>query len=449
MPEIKSYELEKRLKSKPQTIWEYPAYLLIGEETFLKEELITSICQGLKIKEKDYVVRLDAESIDGRDLIATLETTSFDDLKKMIVIYNADKIDAETCKQMYTFWDQAGFPESNLPIFIADNVDGRKTLWKLVKEEGLWTKFWPLTFADKVLSWIKQRASAIKVKLAPKADLAIFEQCGNDLRKIAKELDKFALVYEQAPVTPDMVKFMIRKSTEVSKYELEDQFAARNIKNVLSLLLEPGNTAEPKDIVMGFLRCTRHAMQAKFHVQHDQDIAFQLTEIGKIICVKSQYEDWNSFLKRNEMIKAGDAIIDTVPMQTKMMWSGDYMFQAGQATDKKDDEPQDKKKRKTKKEKLENYQIEDAQKAAEAAAVEVEKKVERDLAYDVYNHNIWAQRGSIPIAKAFFMANQYSEAELTKILITLSKLYCSVWLGEGDLILNKLECMLAELQIKS
>lgn len=449
MPEIKSYELEKQLKAKPQTLWEYPAYLLIGEETFLKEELIANICQGLKIKEKDYVIRLDAESIDGRDLIAMLETTSFDELKKIIVIYNADKIDAETCKQMYSFWDQAGFPESNLPIFVAENVDGRKTLWKLVKEEGLWTKFWPLTFADKVLAWIKQRALAVKVKLAPKADLAIFEQCGNDLRKIAKELDKFAMVYEQAPVTADTVKFMIKKSIEVSKYELEDQFAARNIKNVLSLLLEPSNAIEPKDIVMGFLRCTRHAMQAKFHVKQDPDIAFQLTEIGKIICAKKQYEDWNSFLKRNEMIKAGDAIIDTVPMQTKMIWSGDYVFQTNQAANKNEDETQDKKKRKTKKEKLENYQIEDAQKAAEDAALEAQKKIERDLAYDVYNHNIWAQRGSIPIAKAFFMASQYSESELTNAMITLSKLYCSVWQGEGELIMNKLECMLAELQTKS
>ena len=452
MAEIKSYELEKRFAARPQSFWECPVYLLIGEESFLKEELISDVCRRLKIKERDIVDRFDGEIVDGRDLMASLETTSFDENKRIVLIYNADKIDNDTCKKMYEFWEQAGFPQSALPIFITENrtgVDGRRQLWKLVKEEGLWAKFWTL-FEDKVLSWIRQRATMLKIKLARGCDMTMVELCGNDLRKISKELEKLSLVYDQNTITPETIRFMVRKSTEVSKYEIEDQFVTRNIQGVTSLLLEVGDKAEPKDITMGLLRCTRHALQAQFYLKDNQDFAFQLAEVGKQICALARRGDWNSISKRGEMIKAGDAIIAGIPMQTKMMWSGDYNFnksaESSETTTQTDIIEEDgKKKRKTKKDKIANYEVEAETKKAE---VEAKRKANQDLSYDVSNHNIWAQRGSIPIAKAFLMAKKYSEAELISTMIKLSQLYCSVWLGEGDLIQGKLETVLAELKLK-
>jgi len=452
MPELKSYELEKKLWTSPASIWSYPALLLVGEEHYLKEELLEVVTKKLNINKYDGYVKLDAETLKGDELIIALETSSFDDFKQLVIIENADKIKPDMCKKLYEMWDKGGFPESSLPIFIAETVDARRSLWKLVKEEGSWAKFWKM-FEDKLVSWTVQRFQLEKVKAARQSAEELVALCGNDLRKIAREIQRLALVYDSTVVTPEIVRKMVPKATEVSKFDIEDRFMMREIPALLLLLEELGDKADIRGVVLSLIRYCRHALQARFYIEKREAFAIQLAELGQQIYKFSIVKDWNNISNRNNILKLATDIISKVPATEKMLWTGNRPLfeEAKEEEEDKAEVTADVDSEKTpapkgKKKKAINFDVDAERKKDEA---QEEKKKQQSEAYEIYCHNLWAQKNSLPICKAFAVAAKYREAELLSLLKELSRAYYSIWTGEENLLHFKLNTILLDIIVKT
>ena len=443
MAELKSYMLEKKLWNNPAQLWNYPAVLLLGEESYLKEELIDHVTQKLNITKHSGLEKIDADLAKDDDIFYALETASFDDYKKVIIIYNADKIKPNTCKRIYELWDKGGFPESSLPIFLADKVDGRRPFWRLVKEEGVWTKYWKM-FEDRLVTWTSQRMQLAKVRTNGLVAEEIVALCGNDPKKIAREVNKLALVYESSVVTQEIVREMVPKSAEASKFDIEDAFMMRNIKHLFYLLNELEDSVDAKGVILSLIRYCRHALQARYYLNKRDSQAIQLANLGKQIYQASKVKDWTNISKRISLIKVATDIIDKIPATEKMIWTGDRPLFPEEVEDtpspnEDESEPASGKGKKKKNKKAENFDI-DADTKKEAA--QSGKKRRSEEAYDLYCHNVWAQKNSVPITKAFTIASKYDDKELLNLLSQLSKAYYSIWVGEEYLLRAKLNTIL-------
>lgn len=442
MPELKSYELEKKLWTSPGSLWSYPALLLLGEEFFLKEELIFRTTQRLGLSKQNGLEKIDAESVKGEDILIALETSSFDDYKKIIVIYNADKIKTDTCKKMYELWEKGGFPDSSLPIFIADKVDGRRQMWKLVKEEGVSAKFWKM-FEDCLIMWTEQRFKLENVRTASHSAEEMVALCGNDPRKIAREISKIALVYDSTMVTPDIIRLMVKRSVEASKFDIEDKFMIRDMSGLIGCLEELPEKEEIKDVILSLARYCRYAIQAKFYINRRDAFALQLADLGNQIYASGKVRDWANISKRNDAIKIATDIISKIPTTEKMIWTGERSLH--QSDDSPNNSEQDSdsepKTKGSKKGKADKFDIEADEKKTVA---QDQKKKEQAESYDLYTHNMWAQRSSVPVCKAFAIGARYTIDELTNLLIQLSRAYYSVWAGEEHLLRSKLDTILLD-----
>lgn len=439
MPEVKSYELEKKIWKNPNIIWDYDAILLLGEEHYLKEDLLAQALTKLNLLKNDGYLKIDADVLKGDELVSILETSSFNEQKQIVIIYNADKIKADVCKKLYSLWSEQGFPESSLPVFLADKVDGRRSLWQLVKEDGIWTKFWQM-FEDRLISWTSQRFQLEGIRTTPQATDEMVALCGNDTRKIAREIQKIALVYENQLVNPNIIRQMVTKSSEASKFDIEDRFMMRELPDMLYLINEMQEKIDAREIILSLIRYCRHGLQAQHYLSRRESFAIQLADMGQQIYKYSKVKDWNNISRRNDIMKIAADIINKIPATEKMSWTGQRPLFADEQNDELEVEAEVPEKGK-KRSKI-NFDIEAAEKKAE---LQNNKKKQQSEMYDTYCHNVWAQRSSVPICKAFAVAAKYTQTELLLLLKRLTRAYYSIWLGEEKFLDFKLDAILLDI----
>jgi DNA polymerase III delta subunit len=435
--EIKSYLLEKQTKANPESFWEASAYLFVGEESFLKEDFLSFVVKALKLG-RESVLRLDAATVSGEEVLSTLNTYQMSDDRTVIVIDNADKIPNEICQRLYDMWEKNGFPIEILPVFIADSVTNRK-LWGLVKEEGVWCKFWQM-FSNDIPRWTLGKMHEAKIKAEKGVEYVISHLCNFNLRQIVKEIEKLALT--DAVLTEAVVKQYIRGIDNVDRFMLDDKLVKRELVD-LHVLLEKVlrvTDTSPKDVVMSFGRLTRHAIQAQYYVNKQEQSAGVLVNLAKQLIQLDSTNDWQTISKRIDISKSAASVIDSIPMLEKMSWTGKLAFTVSNDGEEAPEPPEqvDKKRRK----KLLSFDTEQEARQAEIEAKKEKRKWEES---EMYNHNIWYQKNTFAILKAFYMATVYTEQELQQMLLTFLRTYQLLY-SEGELLMReRLECFIAQL----
>ena len=435
--EVKAYQLEKQVKTNPENFWDTSAYLFVGEESFLKEDFLSMSMKALKVS-RDGVNRIDAASVSGEEVLATLNTKQMSDERTIIIIDNADKIPNEICQKLYEMWERNGFPVEILPVFIADSVTNRK-LWGLIKEEGTWCKFWQM-FSNEIPKWTLNKMASAGIKAEKGVEYVISSLCNFNLRQIVKEIEKLSLI--DTYLNERIVRQYIRGVENVDKFMLDDKLIKRELGELhvlLEKLLRITDTPV-KDVVMGYARLTRHAIQARFYIDKNEQAAGTLVNLSKQLMQLDNASDWQTISKRIELSKSAATIVDSVPMLEKMSWTGKLPFTL-EDEDTETQAPQeqlDKKKRK----KLLSF---DADQEARQAELEAKKEKRKWEESELYNHNIWYQKNTFSILKTFYMATVYTEAELQQMLLTFLQIYQTLF-SEGELLMReRLECFIAKL----
>lgn len=430
--ELKSYQLVKKIKQNCQSFWEADAYLFLGEESFLKEDLLNFVIKQLHIS-KDSIVRLDAATMESHEILITLNTKHLSDDRILIIVQNADKIDAPTCQRLYEIWDENGCPQEVLPIFIATKVTNRK-LWFLIKEEGLWCKFYKM-FSDSVPKWTKEKLNFFGVKATQGTEYILSNLCDLNLRQIVKEIEKLALLDET--LTPESVQLYIRGQNKIDRFMLDDKFVIRDLISLQKMLSQYINhtSASVKEVIASFVKLTRHAIQALYYIEQNEVFAGQLVGLaGQLVTLTDG--DWKTISQKIEISKTASGIINGIPMLKKMYWTGNLPFTVEKVTD---DKP---KKAKGKRHKALSFDFDKDNKQRKQDEILAKRKWEES---ELYNHNIWYQTNNYGILKAFHMASVYTKTELEQMLLQMLKIYQNIHTQGEFLMQERFDCFLGSL----
>ena len=101
------------------------------------------------------------------------------------------------------------------------SLDKRKALYKTLSKSAVVFESKKI-YEDKIPSWIQNYLSAKKITITPKAALMLSEFLGNDLSKIANELNKLEIVMgSQREITPDIIEENIGISKDFNNFELQ------------------------------------------------------------------------------------------------------------------------------------------------------------------------------------------------------------------------------------
>lgn len=108
-------------------------------------------------------------------------------------------------------------------------LDKRSTIYKSLQKNHVFLETKKL-YDNKIPEWITEFVQEHKFKISPKASYLLAESLGNDLSKIANEVEKlFINLKEGEEITLELVQDNIGISKEFNVFELQDAIAKKDI----------------------------------------------------------------------------------------------------------------------------------------------------------------------------------------------------------------------------
>lgn len=215
-----------------------PVYFLQGEEPYYIDLISNYMIEHvLEEEQRDFNQNVVyGQDVDVRKVIDLARSFPMGAPNRLVVVKEAQKMPSVDDLSLYL---QKPMPSSIIVFcFKGKKLDARKKITKdLEKEKALFTfeKLYDNQVPDFVESYLKERGMSVE----PKVKLMIAEHLGNDLQKVANEIDKL-LVSKPADcksISCDLVERNIGISKDFNAFELVNALFARNVQrcNLISL----------------------------------------------------------------------------------------------------------------------------------------------------------------------------------------------------------------------
>ena len=226
-------ELRRAVKAKEIA----SLYLLFGAESYLRDRAAHAISETAL---RDAPLREFNEtsySLSGTDVqqaIATAEQLPMMASRRVVRIADFSKLREADEEALMRYLARPA--ESSIVIFIADDLDKRRKLTKMMIEACVAVEFAPLNDTE-LVKWARGHLKELKVEADERTLHQIIALVGSNVRMLSNELDKLGTAaLGTGLITMEMVETLVGRSRELSNFELTDHLIARNRQRALQTL---------------------------------------------------------------------------------------------------------------------------------------------------------------------------------------------------------------------
>jgi DNA polymerase III subunit delta len=245
-----------------------PVYLFFGAETYLRDVAVKAISD--KIFAPDDLREFNESAIsladsDLRDALAAAQQYPMMSQKRVVRVTEMRVSDSGrgSLKEEHESALEAYLndpSETTVIFFVADDLDKRRKISKLLLDKCTAVEFTPLDDRETV-AWLKDRLKDFGAKADEKTLRYLVNMVGTDLRKAANELEKLAVgSLPDGIITTELVDQLVSNSRELSNFALTDHVLAKNRTRALETvhkLLDDG--AEPV-MLLGLIASNYHRL---------------------------------------------------------------------------------------------------------------------------------------------------------------------------------------------
>jgi DNA polymerase III subunit delta len=238
-----------------------PVYLLFGAETFLRDLAVKTITDrtlaGCELREfnensfslNDFDIQTSLSAAEQLPMMASRRVVKITELNKL-------KESDEDFLQGYLKRPA----ESCVVIFVAEELDKRKKLSKLLLDNCVSVEFTPLKDFE-IQTWTRQKAKELNVQIDEKALRFLLNLIGNSVRKLTSELEKLAVAaLPDSIITQELVESLTPNSREVSNFDLSDQMLAGNRNGAMKVLQKVLNDGAEPLMLLGLIANNYHRL---------------------------------------------------------------------------------------------------------------------------------------------------------------------------------------------
>ncbi len=214
-----------------------PLYLLFGVEDYLRDHAARAITdaalRGASLREFNEA-SYSLTSMDVQQALAAAEQLPMMSSRRVIRIADFSRLREADEDALVRYIARPA--ESSVVIFIADDLDKRRRLSKILLDACVSVEFPALKDAE-LAAWAKSRLKELKTETDERTLHQIVALVGSDVRTLISELDKLATAaIGSGHITMKMVESLVGRSRELSNFELTDHLIARNRKRALQTL---------------------------------------------------------------------------------------------------------------------------------------------------------------------------------------------------------------------
>lgn len=222
-----------------------PIYFLCGEETYYIDRISDLIEKSVLTEdEKSFnQVVLYGRDTTVEEIVSTAKRFPMMADFQVVIVKEAQNLS----KTFDKFESYALNPQLTTILVFAyrDKPDGRKKIFKTIKDKGVWFESKKL-YDNQVPDWIVKVLKGQNYGIEPKAAAMLAEFLGTDLAKINNELEKLKIVFPEGHIfTPKNIEENIGFSKDYNVFELKSALATRNQQKAYTII--HNFAANPKD----------------------------------------------------------------------------------------------------------------------------------------------------------------------------------------------------------
>jgi len=208
-----------------------PIYFLMGEEPYFIDEIVRFI-EGNVLAEEEKSFNqtiLYGKDTDIPTVVSEAKRFPMMSDRQVVVLKEAQHI--RDWEPLESYVEQ---PQESTVLVIAykyKSFDKRKALFKKLSKSAAVVFESKKMYDDKVPGWIEQRVKQLGFKISFKSASLLNEFLGNDLGKIAKELEKLEILLKPGQeITPAFIEQNIGISKDYNNFELQNALGAKDVE---------------------------------------------------------------------------------------------------------------------------------------------------------------------------------------------------------------------------
>lgn len=213
-----------------------PLYWLEGEEDYFIEQLMSAAPDILlEPGQRDFNLTI----FYGRDcqwpelINACRRYPMFSD-RQVVLLREAQSM--KDVEKLESYLEQPMASTILIVGYKDKKLDSRKRFAKLVREKGMVLTTRKL-YENEVHAWTEQWVKSRKLKMEARAQTLLIDHVGNDLSRLANELEKLLLnVGAASSITESHIEEFIGISKDYNPFELQRALAQRNLPKALQII---------------------------------------------------------------------------------------------------------------------------------------------------------------------------------------------------------------------
>lgn len=286
-----------------------PIYFLCGEETYYIDRISDLIESSVLTEdEKSFnQVVLYGRDTTVEEIVSTAKRFPMMADFQVVIVKEAQNLS----KTFDKFESYAVNPQLTTILVFAyrDKPDGRKKIFKTIKDKGVWFESKKL-YDNQVPDWIVKVLKGQNYGIEPKAAAMLAEFLGTDLAKINNELEKLKIVFPEGHIfTPKNIEENIGFSKDYNVFELKSALATRNQQKAYTII--HNFAANPKDnpiVVVSGQMFAFFAQLLQYHGLKDKS----KFNAAKVLGVNPFFMDEYATASRNYPMRKVSQIIEII-----------------------------------------------------------------------------------------------------------------------------------------
>jgi DNA polymerase-3 subunit delta len=199
-----------------------PIYFLMGDEAYYIDAISDYIESNILAEEEKGFNQmvLYGKDVSVQDIVSNAKRYPMMAERQVIIVKEAQNL-IKTIEQLV---DYAKNPQPTTVLvfnYKYKTLDKRKALYKTLSKAAVVFESKKI-YEDKIPSWIQSFLRSKQISITPKAALMLTEFLGNDLSKVANELNKLEIVVgAKKEITPEIIEENIGISKDYNNFELQ------------------------------------------------------------------------------------------------------------------------------------------------------------------------------------------------------------------------------------
>jgi DNA polymerase III subunit delta len=222
-----------------------PVYLLFGEETYLRDLAARTIADRAltdsSLREFNDTIFSLAESrieyaLAAAEQLPMISSRRVVRITEVVVSATGKKDSLKEDDEAILARYLSRPSESSVVIFVADEIDKRRKISKMLLEKTVAVEFAPLSEVE-LMTWTKGKLKERNAEIEDRALRHLVGLVGSNLRKLSAEVEKLAVAaLPDSLITFELVEQLVPNSRELSNFELTDYLLAKNRPRALQIL---------------------------------------------------------------------------------------------------------------------------------------------------------------------------------------------------------------------